>query len=396
MSTTRSKHISTRVVRAGAPAFRDGSAPVNVPVVRTSTVRFENEASRGNLQARRARGESVSTYGRHGTETHRALEAAVAELEGARDVLLTPSGLSAISLVFISLLSPGDHVLVQDSVYGPVRERVEPLLERLGVSFTYFVAADGVPNSLLRDNTRLIYVESPSSFLYEIVDLAAISAFAREHGLLVAADNTWGTGLLYQPLALGADVSIQAATKYLGGHSDLMQGVVSTGDEAIGKRLAETHEALGLCIGADDAYLTLRGIRTLDVRLARHASNALELATYLEGERAVSRVFHPALPSDPGHAAWLRDFSGSNGLVSFALRTVDDSGAAAFVDALELFDIGASWGGYESLALIAPRHRLRLQGYWRGNEPVIRLHVGLEASSDLIEDLQQAFRRTAA
>jgi cysteine-S-conjugate beta-lyase len=390
------RQLATRLIHAGAPPFRDGSAPVNVPVVRTSTVRFESEASHAELQAQRAAGARVGTYGRHGTQTHRALEEAIAELEGARDVLLTPSGLSAISLVFVSLLSPGDHVLVQDSVYGPVRERVEPLLARLGVSFTYFSAAQGAPHALRRENTRLIYVESPGSFLYEMVDLPAIAAFAREHRLLVAADNTWGAGLLYQPLALGADISIQAATKYLGGHSDLMQGVVSTADEALGRRLGETHEALGLSTGADDAYLTLRGMRTLGVRLAHHARGALAVASHLEQERHASRVFHPALPADPGHALWLRDFSGANGLVSFALRNADEHRAAAFVDALELFGIGASWGGYESLALIAPRRRLRMHSCWTGDDPVIRLHIGLEAPDDLIADLHDAFRRVLA
>jgi cystathionine beta-lyase len=391
---THDDRLLTRVLHAGSPPFADGVAPVNVPVVRTSTVRFEDNTARESLQHRREAGEQVGTYGRHGMATHRALEAAIGELEGASHVVLAPSGLSAVSLVFVALLSPGDHVLVQDSVYGPVRERVEPLLTRLGVSFSYFSASDGVPEALVREQTRLVYVESPSSFLYEVVDLPALSAFAHEHGLLVAADNTWGAGLLYQPLALGADIAIQATTKYLGGHSDLMQGAVSTSNPALARTLRDTHEALGLSVGADDAYLALRGIRTLAVRLAQHGRNALEVAGYLQTERqAVERVFHPALPDDPGHALWRRDFKGSNGLVSFALRKASREQANAFVDALRLFGIGASWGGYESLALIAPQSRLREHSYWRGTEPVVRLHVGLEAPADLIRDLGQAFRR---
>lgn len=384
----------TRVLHAGSPSLTHGAAPVNVPVVRASTVRFASHADREALHERREAGEPVSTYGRHGMATHRALEAAIGELEGASHVLLSPSGLSAIALVFVALLSPGDHVLVQDSVYGPVRERVEPLLARLGVSFSYFSASKGLPEAHLRPETRLIYVESPSSFLYEVVDLVALSAFAREHGAVLAADNTWSAGLLYQPLALGADISVQATTKYLGGHSDLMQGAVATSNDSLARRLRDTHEALGLSVAADDAYLALRGIRTLAVRLAQHARNALQVAQFLEGERrVVARVFHPALPDDPGHALWRRDFKGANGLVSFAFRHATNEQAIAFVDALHLFGMGASWGGFESLALVAPPSRLREHGYWQGSQPVVRLHVGLEDAADLIEDLEQAFRR---
>ncbi|ALL70243.1 cystathionine beta-lyase (plasmid) [Paraburkholderia caribensis MBA4] len=387
-------HLLTRVVHAGSPPFDQGAAPVNVPVVRTSTVRFASDADRVELNHRREAGEPVSTYGRHGMATHRALEAAIGELEGADEVLLAPSGLSAVSLVFIALLSPGDHVLVQDSVYGPVRERVEPLLTRLGVSVSYFSASHGVPTASVRPNTRLIYAESPSSFLYEVIDLPALAAFAREHRIVLAADNTWGAGLLYRPLALGADISVQAITKYLGGHSDLMQGAVSTANPALASKLRDTHDALGLSVSADDAYLALRGIRTLAVRLAQHGRNALEVAQYLQSERkAISRVFHPALPDDPGHALWRRDFTGANGLVSFALRDADQTRARAFVDALRLFGIGASWGGYESLALVAPPSRVREHSYWRSDEPVVRLHIGLEDPADLIADLRQAFHR---
>jgi cysteine-S-conjugate beta-lyase len=385
--------LQTRILHAGSPRFEGGVAPVNVPVVRTSTVRFEGDAVRASLHHRREAGEPVSLYGRHGMTTHRALEAAIGELEGASDVLLAPSGLSAISLVFIALLSPGDHVLVQDSVYGPIRERIEPLLTRLGVSFSYFSAGEGVPEAHVRPETRLVYTESPSSFLYEVIDLPALSAFARKHELLLAADNTWGAGLLYQPLALGADIAIQATTKYLGGHSDLMQGALSTSNAALARKLRDTHDALGLSVSADDAYLALRGIRTLAVRLAQHGRHALDVARYLQTERhAVARVFHPALPDDPGHTLFKRDFRGANGLVSFAFRQASRTQASAFVDALRLFGIGASWGGYESLALVAPQSRLGEHSYWRGSEPVVRLHVGLEDPNDLIADLKQAFR----
>jgi cystathionine beta-lyase len=390
---TRTDTLATRVAHAGAPGFDNGAAPVNVPVIRTSTVRFESSADHDRLGAARRAGEPVATYGRHGTATHRALEAAISELEGAAQTFLAPSGLAAIALTFIALLSPGDHVLVQDTVYGPVRERIEPLLTRLGVEFSYFAAGDGPPVDAVRDTTRLVYVESPSSFIYEVVDLPALASFARERRLVLAADNTWGAGWLYRPLALGADVSIQATTKYVGGHSDLMQGTVSVADDALARRLRETHGALGFAVGADDAYLALRGIRTLGVRLAQHARGALAVAQYLQQEDAVARVFHPALPDDPGHRLWLRDFGGANGLVSFAFARHGSDDARAFVDALRLFSLGESWGGYESLVLIAPAARLASQRYWQGSAPVVRLHVGLEDPADLIDDLRQAFRR---
>ncbi|MDR5740037.1 cystathionine beta-lyase [Caballeronia sp. LZ016] len=393
--TARAHALSTRLLHAGLGAFDDsGAAPVNVPVVRTSTVRFGSGADYERLHRLRHDGENVATYGRHGTATHRALEAAIGELEGADHTLLAPSGMAAITLAFLSLLSPGDHALIQDSVYGPVRERLEPLLARLGVDVTYFAAKDGVPAHALRPATRLVYVESPGSFLYEIADLPALGAFAEQHGLILAADNTWSAGWLHQPLAHGAHVSVQASTKYIGGHSDLMQGAISTNDPGLALRFRDTHEALGLAVGADDAYLALRGIRTLGVRLARHAQNALEVARFLQQERAVARVFHPALPDDPGHALWRRDFSGANGLVSFAFADGDIARAGRFIDSLQLFSLGASWGGYESLALLAPPSRLRPHSYFSGDAPVVRLHVGLEDAADLIDDLRRAFRLT--
>jgi len=229
-----------------------------------------------------------------------------------------------------------------------------------------------------------------------VLDLPQLSAFARRHGVLLAVDNTWGAGLLYQPLALGADLSIQAVTKYLSGHSDLMQGAIAIKDAQLAQRIAQTHEALGLSVGADDAYLALRGVRTLAVRLAQHAAHAFQVAQYLALHPAIGRVFHPALPHDPGHALWLRDFKGSNGLVSFAFRQGSSTAVAAFVDALKLFGLGASWGGYESLVLPAPAARLAGQSYWQGSQPVVRLHIGLEDPDDLLEDLEQGLRLSVA
>ncbi|WP_020201072.1 cystathionine beta-lyase [Cupriavidus sp. WS] len=389
-----SHHRDTQLIHAGTPPFTDGHGPVNVPVVRTSTVRFESTAAYDDIRARHARGERVSSYGRQGMDTHRALEDALAALEGGSRAFLAPSGLAAISLVFVALLSPGDHALVADSVYAPVRRLDQSLLRRLGIELTYFSPSRDDLETLIRPNTRLLYLESPSSLLYEVLDLPRLSQIAHRHGVTVATDNTWASGHLLQPLALGVDVSVLASTKYVSGHSDLMQGAVVVKDEALARRIAETYDSFGLAISADDAYLALRGIRTLAVRLAQHQRNALAVAQFLEGHEAVGRVFHPALPSDPGHALWRRDFSGANGLVSFTLPGADAAAANALVDALALFGLGASWGGYESLAQVAARERLAEHSYWRGSEPVIRLHVGLEAAADLIADLEQGLAAT--
>ena len=384
---------STRLLHAGAPMLRDGSGPVNVPVVRTSTVRFANTAAHADHHHRRAAGERIASYGRHGLDTHRALEDAVTELEGGHRAFLAPSGLAAISLVLLALLSPGDHALVADSVYSPVRRVDQTLLQRLGITLEYFSPSRDDLAALIRPNTRLMYLESPSSLLYEVLDLPRLAAIARARGVTVAADNTWSGGWFYKPLALGAHISLQAATKYIAGHSDVMQGVVVVDSPALAAKLATAHEALGLSIGADDAYLALRGLRTLPVRLAQHQRHATQVAQYLARHPQVSRVFYPALASDPGHALWLRDFSGASGLVSFEFAHADAAGADAFVDALAYFGIGASWGGYESLALVAQPERLREHSCWTGEHPVVRLHVGLEDPADLIADLRSAFEK---
>ncbi|APX74356.1 cystathionine beta-lyase [Achromobacter insolitus] len=389
--------IQTRLVHAGLPELTQGSGPVNVPVVRTSTVRFADTATQAALGRQRAAGERIATYGRHGLDTHQALEEAVASLEGGYRTVLAPSGLSAIVLVLLATLAPGEHALVADSVYSPVRKVDRALLQRYGIEVEYFSATRDALEPLIRPNTRLLYLESPSSLLYEVQDLPALAAVARRHGVLVAADNTWSGGLYYQPLALGAHLSIQAATKYLAGHSDVMMGVVTVDSAELAARLGATHDALGLSVGADDAYLTLRGLRTLDVRLARHYENALAVAEYLARHDDVANVYYPALAQDPGHAVWRRDFSGASGLVSFAFRHPDASAASRFIDALRYFSIGASWGGYESLALEAAPERLAEHRYWRDGLPassVVRLHLGLESPLDLIGDLERAFAAT--
>ncbi|KAG1196924.1 hypothetical protein G6F35_012899 [Rhizopus arrhizus] len=326
--------VQTRLVHAGSPELKGGSGPVNVPVVRTSTVRFADTATHAALNKQRAAGDRVATYGRHGLDTHQALEEAVASLEGGYRTVLAPSGLSAIALVLLATLAPGDHALVADSVYSPVRKVDKSLLQRYGIEVEYFSPAQDALESRIRPNTRLLYLESPSSLLFEVLDLPALAATARRHGVLVAADNTWSGGLYYQPLALGANISIQAATKYLAGHSDVMMGVVTVDSAELAQKIGVTYDALGLSVGADDAYLTLRGLRTLDVRLARHQTNALAVAEYLARHADVARVYYPALAQDPGHALWRRDFSGASGLVSFAFGNPDPTAASRFIDAL--------------------------------------------------------------
>ncbi|CAB3715136.1 Cystathionine beta-lyase [Achromobacter denitrificans] len=396
--TAAQARIQTRLVHAGSPELTQGAGPVNVPVVRTSTVRFADTATQAALAGQRAAGERVATYGRHGLDTHQALEEAVASLEGGYRSLLAPSGLSAIVLVLLATLAPGDHALVSDGVYSPVRKVDRALLQRYGIEVEYFSAARDALEPLIRPNTRLLYLESPSSLLYEVLDLPALAAVARRHGVLVAADNTWSGGLYYQPLALGAHISLQAATKYLAGHSDVMMGVVTVDGPDLARQLGATADALGLAVGADDAYLTLRGLRTLDVRLARHHENALGVAEYLAGQPDVASVYYPALAQDPGHELWRRDYSGASGLVSFAFRHPEPAAASHFIDALRYFSIGASWGGYESLALEAAPERLAEHGAWRegghARQSVVRLHIGLESPLDLIEDLERAFGAT--
>jgi cystathionine beta-lyase len=399
MSQNSADGIHTRLLHAGAPRLRNGVGPVNVPVVRTSTVRFEDIETLADRQHRRSHGERIATYGRHGLDTHEALEDALCTLEGGHRAFLTPSGLSAITLVLLALLGPGDHALVSDTVYAPLRRVDQTLLQRLGVQIQYFSPAHDNLDALIRTNTRLVYVETPGSLLFDVLDLPALTAIARTRGVPVAIDNTWSGGWFLQPLRLGANISIQAATKYIAGHSDVMQGAVVVDGQAVADRIANAHEALGLTIGADDAYLALRGLRTLPVRLAQHQRNATEVAQWLQRQPQVARTFYPALPEDPGHALWRRDFTGASGLVSFALLGTDHAAAGRLVNAFRLFSIGASWGGYESLALVAPAERLNASRTWQehgNNAPVIRLHVGLEDPRDLIADLQQAFQRTIA
>jgi cystathionine beta-lyase len=379
----------TRLQKIGnAPAYRGGKT-VNPAVVRASTVLFESVEEMATMRARR-NDERIFTYGARGNPTAFALEDAVADIEGGFRTRLFPTGLAAIAMVFTTYLKPGDHVLIADCVYQPVRHLVETFMQQFGIEATFFCADGSDIAQKARPNTRMLYVECPGSLVYELCDMRSLATLAGAHGWLLVADNTWGSGLQYQPLALGADVSIIAATKYLSGHSDVMMGAVTTNKKAW-QPLAVMTDAFGMTVSPDDAYLILRGVRTLAARLKLHEQHALKIAHWLLSRSEVARVFCPALPGHPGHEIWQRDCSGTNGLVSFEFVDADQQATARFVNRLELFGIGASWGGYESLVTIADLKSARTVTDWSNAGSIVRLHIGLEDPDDLIEDLARAF-----
>jgi cystathionine beta-lyase len=384
------RRSATRVVTAGRePASYHGF--VNPPVYHASTVLYP---SAEDYVAHRARYQ----YGRRGTPTTEALELALQELEGPNcaAVALVPSGLSAISTALLSVVHSGDHILVTDSAYGPTRSFCDNILTRLGVTTTYYDPLIGSEiGAQFRDNTRAIYLESPGSLSFEMQDVAAIAAAAHGKGALVLMDNTWASPLYYRPLDHGVDLAIQAGTKYIGGHSDVMLGTISA-NAAAAAGLKNTVRLNGLCEGPDDVYLGLRGLRTLAIRLERHYESGLAVGHWLERRPEVLRMLHPALPSHPGHAIWKRDFSGASGLFGMVLKPVPQKAVYAFLDTLELFGIGASWGGYESLAIPFDCAPVRTATRWQPGGPTVRFHIGLEAVDDLIADLEGGFAALAA
>jgi len=304
------------------------------------------------------------------------------------------TGLAAVAQTFLAYLRPGDHVLITDAVYAPVRRLAEEFLQPFGIQVSYFAPDGNDLQGRLQANTKMVYTEVPGSLLYELGDLPAIAALCKPRGILLAVDNTWGSGYLYRPLTLGADISIMALTKYLCGHSDVVMGSVCTREHAW-QPLAAMSDAFGATVSPDDAYLVLRGARTLAARLDVHERQALQVAHWLQAQPQVKRVFHPALPAHSHQSLWQRDFSGSNGLLSFELCDVDTGYVERFIDALRLFGLGASWGGYESLVTVADLKGRDSQAD-RSLNPVLRLHVGLEDVEALIEDLAQGFVVAAA
>jgi cysteine-S-conjugate beta-lyase len=380
----------TRLVTGGRDPFSYHGF-VNPPVYHASTVLYPTAddmlSSRGPYH-----------YGRRGTPTSQALEQAMAEIEGpaCAGVALVPSGLAAISFALLSAASAGDHILVSDSVYEPTRILCNSVLKRLGIETTYYDPLIGAGiAALFKSNTRVVFLESPGSLSFEMQDVPAIAAAAHAKGALVAMDNTWATPLYFRALDFGVDLSIQAGTKYIAGHADVMIGMIAANSSAW-PQLHKTVGTLGLCVGPDDIYLALRGLRTLGVRLKRHQESGLKIARWMQGRAEVVRVLYLALENDPGHALWQRDFSGACGLFSVVLKPAPDAAIRAFLDALKLFGMGYSWGGFESLVIPFDCTNCRTATRWAPGGPTLRFHVGLEDTDDLIADLERGFAALAA
>jgi len=364
---------------------KDHFGAVNTPVYRASTILFDDMES---LET----GHAPYTYGRRGTPTTRSFEEAMNALEGAARTVSVPSGLSAVTTAILSVCGAGDHLLMVDSCYEPTRHFCDRTLTRFGVQTSYYAPGEDIA-PLLRPNTRAVFCESPGSLTFEIQDIPAIAAAAHAHGnggVSVLMDNTWATPLFFQPLKHGVDLSIQAATKYVGGHADVMLGSVSANEDHAA-RLVQTHGNLGLYVSGDDCFLGLRGLRTMAVRLARHQQTGIALASWLAARPEVARVLHPALPGDPGHALWKRDFSGASGLFAIELKPVAHGALAAMLNGLSHFGMGFSWGGFESLLI--PSHIRRTARPFAADGPMLRVHAGLEDLDDLIADLDKGFDR---
>lgn len=379
----RNRRSRTRLVRAGRdPSQQYGF--INTPVYRGSTVLFESADA---LRANRA----PYTYGTKGTPTTRALEEAWSEISGAETTVLVPSGLAAAALALMTATKAGDHVLVVDSAYQPTRHFCDTVLKRFGVDTEYYDPLTGAGiAALMRDNTTAVLAESPGSQSMEVGDVPAIARAAHEGGACVVLDNTWATPLFFPPHERGADLVIEAGTKYLSGHSDLLLGLVSA-NAAWAKRLRDTHNAFANVVSPDDAYLALRGLRTMELRLREQERGGLEMARWLEARPEVSRVLHPALPSHPQHELWKRDFSGASGVFSIVLHPAPRSDVDAMLDALELFGMGYSWGGYESLVIPFDCKSYRTATRWEAEGPALRFSIGLEDVEDLKEDLAAGF-----
>ena len=365
---------------------------VNPPVFRASTMLFDTMEEMRFAAKNKANGEMF--YGRRGGPTHFAFQAAIAELEGGAGTALYPSGTAAISGALLSFLKAGDHLLMVDNVYEPTRALCDGLLAGFGIETTYYDPLIGAAiGDLIRPNTKVLFLESPGSITMEIQDVPTLSAIAHENNMIVMLDNTWASPINSRPFAMGVDISIQAATKYIVGHSDVMMGT-ATANEKYWEQLREHSYLMGQCTSPDDVYLASRGLRTLGVRMAQHEKNALKVANWLAARPEVDHLRHPAFASCPGHEFFKRDFSAANGLFSFVLKEGDLKSVTALVENMQHFKMGFSWGGYESLILgVFGIDKMRTATEWDSSKPLIRLHIGLENADDLIADLEAGFAR---
>jgi len=382
----------TKLVHLGrGPSSFEGT--VNLPVYRASTIlstdmdsyihRFDDEKNFTDI-----------TYGARGTQNSRALGEAIADLEGGHGTIVTTSGLSAISVTLGALVSAGDHILISDSVYGPTRTFCNQVLSRYGVTTEYYSPDIGdAIAELIQKNTRLVLMEAPGSLTFEMQDIPGITRAAKEKGVLTVMDNTWATPVFFRPLEHGVDISIQAGTKYIAGHSDLVIGMVTSARETTHKMMVSHAQNLGDAASPDDCYLALRGLRTLSVRLYRQQESTLKVATWLADQPQVYRVLYPALPGDPGHALWKRDFKGASSLFGLAMHSEDETAVKAMADSLRYFQIGSSWGGYESLIAFNHMPVARERVPWTEKPFMLRVHIGLEDPEDLIADLTQGLAR---
>lgn len=388
---TKQLALDTLLAHSGGdPAQRQGA--VNPPVYRASTFLFPTVAEWEESRVHASRFDIIR-YGQLATPTTQAFEEAIATLEGGYRAMLVPSGLAAVTVALQALVRQGDHILVTDSAYVPTRIFCDRVLKRFGVETTYYDPLIGAQiATLFRPNTRLVFMESPGSMTFEIQDVPAITRAAHERGIHTLLDNSWATPYFFPAFANGVDVSILAATKYIGGHSDVMMGTITT-TQALYERIRSEVAELGICVSSDDAYLALRGLRTLGVRMERHQRNATQVAEWLSTRPEVARVTYPALPHAPGHAIWKRDFRGASGLFGVELHPVSKRGIDAFLNTLTLFGMGASFGGFESLAIPMDPRSYRTATRWTHDGPLLRLHVGLEDPNDLIADLKRAFSR---
>lgn len=387
--------LSTTLVSSGRHPKRHSGA-VNVPAFRASTITAPDLASWEASRSRRFEKDAV-VYGRFGTPSSQALEDAVAAIEGGDRVVPVSSGMAACATAILAMVKTGDHVLLPDNVYQPVRLLAGGLLKDFGVESTFYdpLIGSGIAK-LMKPNTRLLYLEAPGSQTLEMPDTRALVAEAKARKIRTAFDNTWGTPLLFRPLEHGIDLSINAATKYLVGHSDAMLGTIAMRAELFDRVKTVAAAYLGNCPGSEEVYLGLRGMRTMAVRLKRHGKSALAVAKWFQTRPEVERVLYPALPEDPGHAIWKRDFAGASGLFSVIFKPCPKAAIARFVDGLHHFAIGASFGGYESLVLPFDPSHYRSATKWEAKGQAIRFHIGLEDVDDLIQDLEQAMGRMRA